>query len=311
MISTISPSTGYFGFRYTDIPVDISTCNRLSLPILPRFFDRFAGASGNIRIVPFHSRETGTLACIAASVWWHHTAAVYRDAEYAEVLLTAQLLTQEFLFQPPDSSLVVKAVKDPELFWRRISPVSQKLAHAIFQAMYPQPRCVGDIFAADYTHLGWRVVEDGQLVELLLLMIVDLYSRFIVTWGTFTRRPHAADFRTYLEALAVAGLLPNAMRLDNEVCFTARGIREYLAYHSIELQRTPPGKPQFNGAIEARNRRTKSKLPPDAPHLERGPCEAFLEKIFNDYHSTENSATRCSPGHLAGRFISQPIIIHG
>jgi hypothetical protein len=251
------------------------------------------------------------LACVAAAAWWHHTSAVYRDADFAEVLLTAQLLAQEFSFETPQSFLVVKAVKDPELFWRRLSEVSQKLAHAIFQAMYPQPQRVGDIFAADYTHLGWQVVEDSRIVELLLLMIEDLYSRFIVAWGTFTRRPHAADFRMYLEALAMADLLPNAMRIDNEGCFKARSNREYLSYQGIEIQRTPPGKPQFNGAIEALNCLTKSNLPIEAPHLERIQCELFLRERIENYLSNVSSATRRSPKQLAQHFISQPIIIHG
>jgi hypothetical protein len=280
----------------------------LLLQSFPRFFDRFASADLSRRLVPFTTAQ-GDLAVIAASVAWHHTAPVFRDAEFPEVLKTAALLAAELGVSAPRPAAVLRAVADPEVFWRRLPASSLLLAQMLHEAMYPQAQQVGHIYAADYTHLRWWVTADGQPAELILLLIEDLYSRYIVAWGTFVRRPRADDFLLFLSALANAGLLSAILRTDREGCFSAKAIPLFLdEYRCLHLL-TPAGVPQANGALERLNR-LKETLPASAPHDHREGCEEILSAHIAAYHARISFATKCTPSSLVSHVIQNPIAIH-
>jgi len=234
----------------------------------------------------------------------------YRDAEFAEVARTAGLLASEYGLASPSAASIRRAVADPELYWRRLQPVSRYLAHIIFWSMFPIAGWAGHIYAADYTHLGWWVNEEGRMVELLLLIIQDLYSRYIVAWGTLTHRPRASDFRLFLVALAEAGILSEILRVDNERCFTAAANEAFLNFRGTELQKTPPGKPQFNGQLESLNGHTKAPLPVEAPDRDRAACEDRIATAISDYHQATSEATKTTPAVLAAGLTPYSVIIH-
>jgi hypothetical protein len=308
-MNSILPSlAGYYGFACGGSTVDKYIGKPLIIRSYQRFYDRYASASLSHRWAPFTAHPKADFAVIAASVGWHHTAPVFRDAEYAEVLKTASLLAAELGTSAPRPATVRRAVADPELFWRRLPESSSLLAQMLLESMYPQAQQVGHIYTADYTHLGWSIMADGAPAELLLLLIEDLYSRYIVAWGTFVRRPRADDFLLFLAALADAGLLPAILRSDREGCFSASVIPPFLEQHRCQSLLTPAGVPQFNGALERLNR-FKETLPASAPH-DREACEQILSAHIAAYHARVSHATKCAPSVLVSHVIRNPIVIH-
>jgi hypothetical protein len=294
----------------------VETTASVSVPIsngpkmLRRVEDRYRVVSRQRTLQEFQSSASGTLACLAAAAWWHYTSPCYRNPEPHRVVLTAATLIDLFGFPRLHKSELELACHDPITFVRRLTSPARILAGLIFDAMHPPAQWVGHIFATDYRHLGWWVEVDGHRREIRLLLIIDLYSRFIVAWATFVARPRSTQFREVLISLADAGLLCELLRFDNEGCFLSLDNDEWLKFYGVTSDPIAASLPQFNGVVERANRTVKDLLPTEEPSACRDICEDEIAYVLKYYNHVRHGSTHETPQNLARHFIREPLAFY-
>ena len=246
------------------------------------------------------------MAVTAAAAWFHHTAPRVRNADFANVRLTAHALAERYGFTPPNDGDVARAVVHPEKYWRQLPRVAHRLAADIFQNLRPQAQHPRHVYGVDYSFIP---VDDGGIGPIRfvpLLVVLDLYSRFIVAYMLFSRRPRACDFEEVLLTLAAAGLLPLILRFDNEGCFTARFLLRLLEYLDVLVDRIPPGMPQENGATESFFKYFKRDyLPPRGVLADS--AHAKIIEATAQYGTAVHPSIGTSPLALASGTFTQPI----
>jgi transposase InsO family protein len=276
---------------------------------LPRSYDRLFSSLENIRIRPFKGEAYGTMAITAAAAWFHHTAPRVRNADFANVWLTAHALAERYGFTPPTDGDVARAVEHPEKYWRRLPRIAHRLAADIFQNLHPQAQHPRHIYGVDYSFIPVDDGGTGPIRFVPLLVVLDLYTRFIVAYMMFSRRPRACDFEEVLLTLAAAGLLPWILRIDNEGCFTAGFILRLLQYLDVLVDRIPPGMPQENGATESFFKYFKLGYFP-ARNVLADSAQAKIVEAIVQYGAAFHPSIGTSPVALASGTFTHPIRVY-
>src|SRR5262249_13494872 len=116
-------------------------------------------------------------------------------------------------------------------------------AQALHVLHWPRP---GTVWAIDYAEPP-QPLEEGYTD---LLAVRDLASGLQLLWLPVAEATAAATSAALLALFTLYGA-PLVLKLDNGAPFVAQATRELLAQWQVLALYSPPGRPQYNGAIEA------------------------------------------------------------
>ena len=136
------------------------------------------------------------------------------------------------------------------VFYRFLKTIPRKAGADIekdarcFEATYPN-----EMWQADVLHGPKVKGEDGKLVKVYLVGIIDDHSRLIPHAG-FYLSEKIEDFKNCLKKAIEKRGLPRKLYIDNGSCFVALNVEQVAASLGIAIKHTPPYTPQGRGKIE-------------------------------------------------------------
>jgi len=174
--------------------------------------------------------------------------------------------------------------------YRRVKPQNERYPNLL---QLVTPAYEGCVWAADFTHLGYK----GSDVS--VATVLDLFSRKVVGVAIATRHGASLVIQAFANALLSNGR-PVIFHSDNGSEYHARAFRTLLTNLGVSISRSAPGCPWENGYQESFYNQFKIDLGDPNRFSSFGELVAAIYETIYHYNTVRiHSALRMSPNQFA------------